>query len=103
VLSSHGAVLVRVPVPERYAIHKLIVSQLRTNTGGKSEKDLLQAATLFDAVADRFPGAIEDAAASIPKSAVRHISRALRMLQKQFPQTDSSAWEVLGSLPQMPS
>jgi len=99
VLSSHGVVLVRVPVPERYAIHKLIVSQLRTNTSGKSEKDLLQAATLFEALAERFPGAIEDAAASIPQSAGRHISRALRVLQKQFPQTDSSAWEVLASIP----
>jgi len=32
VLSSHGSVMVRVPVPERYAIHKLIVSQLRHKT-----------------------------------------------------------------------
>jgi len=33
---------VRVLLPERYAIHKLIVSHLRTNIGSKSEKHLLQ-------------------------------------------------------------
>jgi len=98
VLSSHGVVLVRVPLPERYAIHKLIVSQLRTNTGGKSEKDLLQAAALFEVLAERFPGAIEDAATSIPTSARRYISRALRMLQKQLPRADNSAWEALASI-----
>jgi hypothetical protein len=41
---------------------------------------LLQAAvTLFEALAERFPGAIEDAAAAIPTSAKRYISRALRV------------------------
>lgn len=29
VLSTHGVVMVRVPVPERYALHKLIDSRLR--------------------------------------------------------------------------
>src|SRR6202140_448302 len=53
VLSGHGIVLVRVPVPERYAVHKLIVSQLRTRSS-KPEKDLRQAATLFEALTERF-------------------------------------------------
>src|ERR1700749_1950085 len=57
VLSPHGVVLVRVPVPERYAIHKLIVSQLRAKTSTKATKDLLQAAILIDALVERFPGA----------------------------------------------
>src|SRR5579863_1520789 len=39
VLSPHGVVLVRVPVPERYAIHKLIVSQLRSKSSSKPGKD----------------------------------------------------------------
>jgi hypothetical protein len=57
ILSPHGAVMVRVPVPERYAVHKLVVSQLRDKTSSKSEKDLRQAATLIEALVERFPGA----------------------------------------------
>ena len=69
-LSPHGVVSVRVPVPERYAIHKLIVSQLRATTSTKSAKDLRQAAILIEAVVEgslaqsrmpwqRFPGVPE--------------------------------------------
>jgi hypothetical protein len=61
ILSPHGVVMVRVPVPERYAIHKLMVSQLRGTASSKAAKDLRQAATLLEAVVERFPGAIEDA------------------------------------------
>jgi len=60
-LSPHGIVMVRVPVPERYAIHKLIVSQLRGTAGSKAAQDLRQAATLIEAVVERFPGATEEA------------------------------------------
>ena len=62
VLSSHGAVMVRVPAPERFAVHKLIVSQLRSKTGGKPAKDLRQAATSIEASHGTFPGAIEQCA-----------------------------------------
>lgn len=64
------------PAPERFAIHKLIVSQLRTKTSSKPEKDLRQAATLIEAVVERFPGAIENALQAAPKSALKHIERA---------------------------
>lgn len=96
VLSSHGSVLVRVPVPERYAIHKLIVSQLRTKTSSKPEKDLRQAATLIEALAERFPGAVDDALAAVPKSAARHVKRSLDALKHHLPAT-ATAWETLGA------
>jgi hypothetical protein len=98
VLSTHGSVLVRVPVPERYALHKLIVSQLRPKTSSKPEKDLRQAATLIDALADRFPGAIEDASADLPNSALRHVSRGVVALRRHLPDTAEGAWETLQSL-----
>src|SRR5262249_1742959 len=82
VLSSHGAVMVRVPVPERYAIHKMIVSQLRHKTSSKPEKDLKQAATLIEILVERFPGAIEDALSAIPKKAMRHLTRAIEALDQ---------------------
>jgi hypothetical protein len=95
VLSSHGAVMVRVPVPERYAIHKLIVSQLRTKTSSKPEKDLRQAATLIEALIERFPGAIEDALQAVPKSAVKHVVRATQALKGHLPDSAETAWESL--------
>lgn len=95
-LSVHGVVMIRVPVPERYAVHKLIVSQLRGTTSSKPEKDLGQAATLFDALAERFPGAIEDAMKAAPKSASRHLTRALKALKAHLPSTAEAAWDALG-------
>jgi len=99
VLSSHGGVMVRVPVPERYAIHKLIVSQLRSKTSSKPEKDLRQAATLIDALVERFPGAVEDALRAVPKSSVRHIVRATKGLKHHLPASAEAAWEILKAVP----
>jgi hypothetical protein len=97
VLSPHGVVMVRVPVPERFAVHKLIVSQLRTRGAGKSENDLTQAATLMEAVSERFPGAVEDALAAAPRRASKHIVRAVKALQRHLPAAAENAWEALRS------
>lgn len=98
VLSAHGTVMVRVPVPERYALHKLIVSQLRSKTSGKPAKDLRQAATLIDVLAERFPGAIEDASQALPRSALSCVSRALKGLKQHLPNEAESAWDTLQPL-----
>jgi hypothetical protein len=98
ILSPHGAVMVRVPVPERYAVHKLIVSQLRAKTSGKPEKDLRQAATLIEALVERFPGAIEDALGDVPKSATRHIQNGVKALERHLPESAEAAWEALGGV-----
>ena len=95
VLSPHGSVMVRVPLPERFAIHKLIVSQLRNKTSSKPEKDLQQAAALIEALVERYPGAIEDAASAVPKSAERHMIRAIKALEQHLPSSATSAWETL--------
>lgn len=52
VLSKTG-VLVNVPTPERYAVHKLVVATMRHSTGesaAKADKDIVQAATLIEAL-----------------------------------------------------
>ncbi len=97
VLSPHGAVLVRVPVPERYAIHKLVVSQLRSMRSSKPAKDLHQAAILIEAVVERFPGAIEGALAALPRSAARHVRRAIVAISPHLPASAAAAWAALGS------
>jgi hypothetical protein len=100
VLSSHGSVMVRVPVPERYAIHKLIVSQLRNKVSSKPEKDLLQAAALIEALVDRYPGAVEDAASAVPRGATRHLARAVKALEQHLPKSAASAWDSVHAISQ---
>ena len=97
-LSTHGSVLVRVPVPERFAIHKLIVSQLRHKSSSKPEKDLRQAAALIEALAERYTGALEDAASAVPKSAARHLARAIKALEQHLPPTATSARDILQAI-----
>lgn len=56
-----------------------------------------QAAILIAAVVDRFPGAIEDALSTVPKSAARYVRRALRALKRHLPASAQAAWDVLES------
>jgi hypothetical protein len=97
-LSPHGIVMVRVPAPERLAVHKLVVSQLRSKVSAKPEKDLRQAATLIEALAERFPNAVEEAVGALPKSAVRYAVRAVKTLERHLPSSEEGAWEELKAL-----
>lgn len=56
-------VLIQVPRPERFAIHKLIVAERRREGAGslKSRKDRAQAAFLIDVLAEEMPDALADA------------------------------------------
>ena len=55
-------VLVRIPRPERYAIHKLIVAQQRTGPGlAKRRKDLGQARALILSLAEDRPAELRQA------------------------------------------
>lgn len=53
--------LVRVPVPERYAVHKLIVSQERRNSPLKAQKDLQQSYVLHRILDILDPDGLEEA------------------------------------------
>lgn len=96
-LSAHGIVQVRVPVPARYAIHELLVSQLRGTVNSKAAKDLRQVATLIEAVVERFPGAVEDALSAVPKSAHRYLRRATVALKHHLAASAEAAWDALES------
>lgn len=63
----HGSgVLVNVPRPERYALHKLIVSQRRTGANrSKSAKDIDQAAALIRVLGDGSPDELMSAWQSV--------------------------------------
>jgi hypothetical protein len=83
-ISSHGAAAVRVPVPERFALHKLIVAQLRVGRAEKSRKDLKQAAVLIAAMGELFPGAIETAYRKTAVSSRTHLRKSLKTIQPEL-------------------
>lgn len=67
-----SGVLVQIPRPERFAIHKLIVAQRRSGPNrAKARKDLAQARALIEALVEDRPGelarAYADAVANGPK------------------------------------
>jgi hypothetical protein len=61
VLLHEAGLLVNVPRPERYALHKLIVSRRRREGAAKIDKDLAQAAILLDILAERRKADLRDA------------------------------------------
>jgi hypothetical protein len=85
-LAREGCCPVRIPVAERFAVHKLVVSQLRTNRDTKTEKDIFQAAVILAALGDKYPGAIEAAVMDLPASSrkyfVKASARALELMQE---------------------
>ena len=80
-LAREGCCLVRVPTPERFAVHKLIVSSLRAHQGAKSERDLGHAAVLAAVLGERSPGALEEAVAHVPRVAGRWLRSAVVRLR----------------------
>jgi hypothetical protein len=61
-LSEEGAVVVNVPSPARFAVHKLIVHGERAGSfRTKANKDLLQAASLIEYLAAHRPEELRDA------------------------------------------
>jgi hypothetical protein len=97
-ISREGVAAIRVPSAERFALHKLMVSQLRMTRDAKADRDLAQAAVLLAVLAERHPGAIEDAAAALPRSARRYLKRASIALRSYLPPTYVRAWEALDSV-----
>jgi hypothetical protein len=91
-ISNHGVATVRVPVPERFAMHKLIVAQLRVGRAEKSRKDLQQAAALVAATGELFPGAIEDAFSKTATSSRKHIRKSLEKIRPDL-EAHPQAWD----------
>jgi hypothetical protein len=75
-IAREGCCPVRIPIAERFAIHKLVVSQLRANRDAKTEKDIFQASVILAALGEKYAGAIEAAVISLPVSARKYLIRA---------------------------
>ncbi len=55
VVLHNAGIYVHVPAPERFAVHKLIVSRRRTEGSAKRDKDVGQAEALLDVLAEKRP------------------------------------------------
>ena len=95
-MAREGCCAVRVPLPERFAVHKLIVSRLRVERGTKSDKDVMQAAVLAAALAESHSGAIEAAVAALPKRAHRHFVAGRESARAHLARRYERAWNELG-------
>lgn len=99
VLGKSAMVPVNVPLPERLAFHKMLVSQLRHETSDKSSKDLQQAAVLFAFLAEAAPEDLEDAFAKVPGAAREKTRRGARRVLASLEETGhTQAVELLSEL-----
>lgn len=101
VVAREGCCNVRVPLPERFAVHKLLVSQLRTGRNAKSQKDVIQASVLLAALAESHPGAIEDALGWVPRSAGKYLKAGIEACRTLLEADCPRAWEAVSSAHQV--
>lgn len=101
-ISSHGVAAVRIPVPERFALHKLIVAQLRAGRPEKSRKDLKQAAVLIAALGELQPGALQEAFGRTATSTRRHIRDSLRQIRTQL-EAHPQGWDEMAAAAKLKS
>jgi len=100
VLSPNQVIPVRVPAPERFALHKLFSSQSRKTGRDKVRKDLEQAALLAVVIEEETPGRIGDAFRRAPaesKAAFRRgAAAAARLLHGVRPQAEALLLAIAG-------
>jgi hypothetical protein len=99
VLSPNQVVPVRLPAPERYALHKLYSSQRRGSQRDKTRKDLDQAAVLIAALEEETPGQLADAARRLPKNArpaVKRGAQAALAIAREHPEANAFLRKLAG-------
>jgi hypothetical protein len=98
-VSSNHIIPVRVPSPERFALHKIYSSQSRSRGGsGKVGKDLDQAAVLAAAIEEQTPGRLVDAFKAMPKSGKSAVKRGASAVIKLLDDSQEEARAALGMI-----
>ncbi len=99
VIGRHGAVPVRIPRPERLALHKMLVSQLRVATSDKRTKDVEQASVLVAMLAEQSPSALAEAFAAVPRAVRAKTQRgAEQVLARLIATSHERAATLLGEV-----
>lgn len=98
-LIDGGAVLISVPAPARFALHKLIVAPRRPPAfQTKAEKDVLQAAQVLDVLVDARPGDLSMAWNDLRQRGAaweKAVARGLAVLRRRAPSTHASVMQRL--------
>ena len=88
VVINGGGILVNVPSPARYAIHKLIISEERDpSSQGKREKDILQAAQILSVLQEERPGdvmAAVDAAMAKGPGWSKRLNQGMKSMESKY-------------------
>lgn len=96
VFNGDRAVLVNVPAPARYALHKLLVTSERTGSfAAKRGKDLEQAAGLLSLLRDRSPWELEEAWRDLVARGPawrKNFTAGLEQLDRRFPDAGFRDW-----------
>ena len=96
IFSGDRAVLVNVPDPARYALHKLLIYGERKGAfRAKLEKDLKQVASLLLVLRERHPWSVEEAWQDIDSRGPgwrKRMTQGLEQLERKFPQYEFGAW-----------
>jgi len=93
-MSNSQAVLVNLPDPARYSLHKLIVYAQRQDSP-KAQKDLQQAAALIEVLKKDRPDDLIEAWEDLQQRGpgwVRRLAVGLRALEAQYAQEPLTAW-----------
>jgi hypothetical protein len=95
-LGQDGAVIVNVPHPARFALHKLIVFGEREGAYvAKSGKDLAQAAALLAYLKDQRPWEVRDAWGDLINRGpgwIQRVNRGVAALGRAAPELDPAQW-----------
>jgi hypothetical protein len=94
-MAREGCCAIRVPLPERYAVHKLIVSRLRTERGTKADKDVMQASVLCAVLSETHSGTLTAALEAVPRRARHHLLAATESARRHLERTHPRAWDEL--------
>jgi hypothetical protein len=93
---AEGAVVVNVPHPARYALHKLLVYGERAGAfAAKSNKDLIQAGCLLSLLKERRPWEVEEAwedLMSRGKGWVTRATQGFKACARAFPELALVDW-----------
>jgi len=96
---AEGAVVVNVPHPARYALHKLLVYGERTGSfAAKGNKDVIQAGCLLSLFKERRPWDVEEAWADLVNRGagwVTRVKRGVRGVDQAFPSLALRDWLTL--------
>ncbi|WP_244106279.1 GSU2403 family nucleotidyltransferase fold protein [Paraburkholderia phenazinium] len=99
VLGKEHAIPVMLPDPARFALHKLIVSTLRTASHAlKADKDRRQAAVLIDALMEKFPEWLAAASDSLEEAARPRVAVAAARALILAPHLSQRAQDFLEEL-----